>query len=100
MPPEPPPAPELPPLDGASLYPLLSDPDGVWQRDVRCEHYANFSTAPKAMLRRGRHKLMYFHAAPAALFDLEADPEEQNDLAGSAAHRRIRYELQAVLLAE
>ena len=31
---------------------------------------------------------------------LEADPEEQNDLAGSAAHRRIRDELQAVLLAE
>ena len=39
--------PELPPLDGASLRPLLNDSDGAWQRDVRCEQYANFSTAPR-----------------------------------------------------
>ena len=52
------------------------------------------------MLRRGRHELMCLHDAQPALFDLEADPEEQNDLTASAAHLRIRDELQAALLAE
>ena len=92
--------PHLPPLDGASLRPLLADPDAAWQRDVRCEHYANFSTAPQAMLLRGRHKLIHFHDAPPALFDLEADPEEHDDLAGSAVHAPLRDELQAALLAQ
>lgn len=92
--------PHLPPLDGASLHPLLADPDSAWQRDVRCEHYANFSTALQAMLRRSRHKLMHFHDAPPALFDLEADPDEFDNLAGSAAHASICDELQAALLAQ
>ena len=42
--------------------------------------------SPNEMLRVGRHKLIYSHGDPAALFDVVSDPDELHDLAGDSAH--------------
>jgi choline-sulfatase len=74
------------PLDGRSLLPHLSGrPD---RDETVAEYLAEGAIAPIVMIRRGRHKFIHSPADPDQLFDLEADPDEQNNLvddAGSAS---------------
>ncbi len=50
------------------------------------------------MIRRGRHKIIYYPAGNVRqLFDVDADPLELEDLAGSPAHAALLEELTAVL---
>ena len=51
------------------------------------------------MLRTLRHKYIHHVAMPPQLFDLEADPEELNDLGTDPAHAGIRQALEARLRA-
>jgi choline-sulfatase len=51
------------------------------------------------MLRDQRHKYVYYVGAPPQLFDLEADPEELNDLGLDLAHAPQRREFEAHLRA-
>ena len=64
------------PLDGRSL--LDSDP----ARAVFAEYHVEKVRAPCFMARRGRWKLIHVHGHASQLFDLEADPNEWEDLAG------------------
>ena len=75
----------LPPLDGASLLPLLRRGPGGgalvgWKDEALSEYLAHGVDRPTAMLRRGRYKLMYSLGDPSALFDIEDDPDELCDL--------------------
>jgi choline-sulfatase len=83
-------------LDGDSLLPLARGDEGAaetWKDEAFAEYLAHGVTGPMAMLRRGRYKLNYSLGDPPELFDLEADPEEMQDLAHDLDYRQVRDEL-------
>jgi choline-sulfatase len=86
------------PLDGDSLLPLIHDQAPNWKDEAFSEYLAHGVERPMAMLRRGRYKLNYSLGDPAELYDLEADPNEFNDLNAHPDYQAIRDELQFSLL--
>jgi choline-sulfatase len=77
------------PLDGRSLVPLLNGGAAPAQgraHEVVGEYLAEGAIAPIVMIRRGRHKFVHCPLDPDQLYDLAADPLEQNNLAGSVEH--------------
>jgi len=72
---------EIDPLNGRSLIPLC---DGNTDDDPNVcvsEYLAEGTGAPMLMIRRGQYKFICCITDPDQLFDLEADPDEQNNLA-------------------
>jgi choline-sulfatase len=55
-------------------------------RPVVSEYHAEGVTAPSAMVRDGRFKLIRSLEDPDLLYDLEADPHELTDLSGAPEH--------------
>jgi choline-sulfatase len=51
------------------------------------------------MLRKGRYKYIHYVEYAPELFDLEADPEEEHDLAADSRYAAVRSELEAELRA-
>ena len=79
------------PLDGRSLASLLAGGAEEGDRAAIAEYTDMGVVAPCRMIRRGRHKLMYAHGEKPLLFDVQADPRELDDLAGTpgaAEHER------------
>lgn len=87
-------------LDGASLLPTLQGDDEDAARDVLAEYSSEGVVAPSRMVRRGDYKYVYTRGLPSLLFDLQRDPQELRNLAGSAAHADIEAALHARLLAD
>ena len=81
------------PLDGRSLLPHLQGQAG--HDEVIGEYMAEGTNAPLLMIRRGRYKFIQGGADPCLLFDLVADPDELNNLAGLPTHQALVQELQA-----
>jgi len=69
--------------DGESILPLIEGKAVEWKDRALCEYYGEGVIHAARMLRQGRYKYIYVHKERPQLFDLEADPLEQNDLAGS-----------------
>ncbi len=67
---------------GSSLWDIAASDDR--DRTVFAEYHAIGSRNAYYMLRDRRYKYIYHVDAPAQLFDLIADPDELNDLAGAA----------------
>jgi choline-sulfatase len=80
------------PLDGRSL--LEPDPE----RSVLAEYHVEKVRAPCFMVRRGRWKLIHVHGHGSQLFDLDADPGEGTNLAGTG--RPEEDELRRLILSE
>ena len=72
------------PPDGASLLPLCDDAAAVRDTPVFAEITSEGVPSPMFMVRRGPYKLMTGGGAPDLLFDVGADSEERDDLAGDA----------------
>ena len=66
-------------LDGRSLYPHLVGDSG--HDEVLGEYYAEGTTTPLYMVRRGREKFIVGEADPPQMFDVGIDPEELTNLA-------------------
>ena len=91
-------------LPGARGRDLRVGPDGEvpadWVDEAFAEYHGglmNIALPPlrHRMVRRGPHKLVWYDGYPPQLFDLEADPDELDDLAGSDKHREVRDALLA-----
>ncbi|BAU71714.1 choline-sulfatase [Metapseudomonas furukawaii] len=75
------------PLDGRSLLPHLEGREG--HDEVLGEYMAEGTTSPLMMIRRGPWKFIYSEEDPCLLFDLANDPQELENLAGSADHQAL-----------
>lgn len=92
-------APEMARRPGRSLFELAELPDEP-DRVVFSEYHAAGSNSAGFMVRRGRYKFHYYVGHRPELFDLQADPEELDDLAGDPAHadtvRMMEAQLRAI----
>lgn len=66
-------------------------------RAVFSEYHGMGSKSAAYMLRKGRYKLVVYSDYAPQLFDLETDPEEMNDIAGSENAQPVMAELMAEL---
>jgi len=78
------------PIDGDSLWPqLVAQHDADAERVVVAEYCAECASHPLLMLRRGQYKYIHCAGDPPQLFDVIADPYEQNNLSGQQAFAAI-----------
>ena len=84
-----------------SLATAISGTGPVPERPIVSEYHAEGVTAPSAMVREGRFKLIRSLEDPDLLYDLESDPLELTDLSDASEHadtvRRLASELDARL---
>ncbi|MEM7443246.1 MAG: sulfatase-like hydrolase/transferase [Pseudomonadota bacterium] len=73
----------------ADLALSASDPD----RPILAQYHAAGSPSGAFMVRRGRFKYCYYVGYEPQLFDLEADPNERQDLAASGKHDAKLFDL-------
>lgn len=86
------------PLDGRSLVPLLTGEDDGTSRSVISEYSSEGVSAASRMLREGPYKYVFTRGLPPMLFDLLADPDELNDLAGTPSLAATQARLHARLV--
>ena len=88
----------LPYVSGRSLLSFLTEgrPPADWANETFCEYRGAHGDQPSCMIRSGPWKLMYYAEFDTfLLFNLDHDPDEQHDLAGSPAHQEVAKELLA-----
>jgi choline-sulfatase len=77
-------------LPGDSVWRIANEPDQ--DRTVFSEYHAVGSRHASYMLRDLTHKYIHYAHEPAMLFDMEADPDELNDLSASDPDRIADFE--------
>ncbi len=82
-------------LPGQSLFHVAAgdDPD----RAVFSEYHAVGAVAANYMVRAGRFKLVFFVGMPPELYDLEADPDETQNLADDPQYAGVLMQLETRL---
>lgn len=83
-------------LPGVSLFAIATQPDRT-ERVVLSQYHAAGAISGAYMLRRGGYKYIYYVDYPPELYDLEADPEELENLAGLPAHAGTLNEFETLL---
>ncbi|HJN07889.1 MAG TPA: sulfatase-like hydrolase/transferase [Pirellulaceae bacterium] len=82
-------------LPGSSLWPIAAGEQ--LDRAAFSEYHAVATRSASYMLRRGKMKYIHYIGDRPQLFDLEADPDETNDLAEVPAFATVLAELEAEL---
>ena len=82
-------------LPGRSLWPALNG--DAQERTAFAEYHAMGNRNSGFALRRGNFKLIYHVGMPSQLFDLDADPLEENDLLWNGADHPAAKELEEEL---
>ncbi len=80
-----PPHPDDHDLPGASLFDLARGT--APRRTILSEYHAAGATTGAFMIRKGPFKYVHYAGMPPQLFDVDTDPQEARDLAGSQATR-------------
>jgi choline-sulfatase len=100
-------APPLPNADGRSFLNVAQAGGVLWPGEVLAEYCTDATPAwtggmavRQRMLRTERWKLCYYHGYRPQLFDMDADPLEQRDLAEDARYADMRDALMTRLLAD
>jgi len=91
------------PVTGRSLVPILEgDRPDDWTDETYSEFVDMTGMGPARMVRSGRWKLWDYPAedVPPALFDLESDPDELNDLGTDPEYADVREDLLEKLYAD
>ena len=86
-------------LEGASLQPLLANPQGAWERPAYSVWSEDGRTLHGVAVRTEKWRYAEFGAKGAngaMLFDPQADPYEMKNLADDPAHATVRAELSAL----
>lgn len=89
---------DLPPasnIDGHSVVDLLNGNDPNWKDEAIIDFTSAGSIHPWRAVRRGRYKYVNVHTADPLLFDLENDPDEWHNLAGTPAVADLEVQLRA-----
>ncbi len=82
-------------LPGTSLFDIVR---GAGQRrTVMSEYHASGAATGVFMIRKGRFKYVHYVGMPPQLFDLDADPQETNDLGQNADYRGVLKDCEAAL---
>ena len=90
-------------MQGISLLPYVTDTKKEMPRKNIYYHYyesyADHTVLPHLGVRGERYKLIYFYTVEEwELYDLQKDPEEQNNLYGSSAFNKIVEEMKGDLM--
>jgi len=84
--------------DGDSFRKILDGKGTEWKNYAISEYYGEGVIHAARMLRKGRYKYIYVHEEAPRLFDIEADPNEQVNLAGVPEFRQVEEEMRKILL--
>ncbi len=82
-------------LPGKSLWPIAQGQS--FDRLALSEYHAVGSLSASYMIREGKYKYIHYVNFPPQLFNLEADAQEENDLANSDECRKIVSRMEAKL---
>ncbi|MFV0437831.1 MAG: sulfatase-like hydrolase/transferase [Desulfopila sp.] len=85
-------------LPGTSLLQIANRPFDDREREVFSEYHASCAPSATFMLRAGQYKYIHYTGAGAELFDLEADPEEERNLAELPEMKEVVCRFQKRLL--
>jgi hypothetical protein len=84
---------ELPNADGNSLIPLLAGRSGVSRRAVLIEHLRGTNPVPTyCAVRTARYLFASYETGERELYDLDADPFQLHNLAGTTPDLEARLE--------
>lgn len=100
-------APALPHAEGRSFLGIARDRAAPWIDETFSEYCSDGMArwtpdepVQQRMIRRGRFKLVHYQGYRPQLFDLEADPDEEDDLAEEPRYEAVREALTARVLAD
>lgn len=82
-------------LPGVSLLDIANGT--VPQRTILSEYHAAGAATASYMIRHGRYKYVHYVGMPPMLFDLEADPNERNDLGRDPAYAQTVKDCETAL---
>ena len=78
-------------IDGRSLFEFMEKEE--YDRVVFADYHAGGPPTDEYMIRKGSHKLVYYPGYDSQLFDLDKDPNEQNDVSKDTAYAAVHEEL-------